>query len=228
MTRILVTFALAVYNNVANLWPPFNRAAYVPANVAAAAALGVVSTTALGLSAADLGLTDLSAFDLAVGAAIGAVVGGAVLALGHTERGAKFIADRRVAGLGGKMLAYQMFVRVPFGTALLEEFAFRGVLFASWRDEGVVAAAVISSAVFGLWHVMPSSIMVRTNKPGASRRTIARTIVLTVLGTSAVGMGLVWLRLETGSIVAPFAVHATVNSLATLAGVLAARRVAAA
>ncbi|MBW3595584.1 MAG: CPBP family intramembrane metalloprotease, partial [Actinobacteria bacterium] len=174
MTRILVTFALSVYNNVANLWPPFNRWAYVPANVVATSLLGAVAIGILDLSASDLGISELSLADAAVGLAIGVAVGSGVFVVAATPRGAHLVADRRVAGLSGAMLAYQMLVRVPFGTALLEEFAFRGVLFASWRDRGVLVATIISSVVFGFWHITPAAIMVRTNAPDASRRTMIR------------------------------------------------------
>lgn len=221
MARILVTLALALYNNVANLWPPFNRAAYVPANLLATAGLALVASGGLGLSRADVGLDGLSAADAALGAAIGAALVVPLLALARTERGARLIADRRVAGLRGRELAYQTIVRVPLGTAVLEELAFRGVLFAAWRGEGDLVAYVVSSAVFGLWHVAPAATMVRLNAPRAGLvRPIAGTVVLTALA----GAALSWLRLETGSLAAPFALHATVNSLATLAGARAGRR----
>ena len=224
MIRILVTLALSAYNNVANLWPPFNRAAYVPANVGATAVLAVVAVLGLDLTAEELGVGGLSAVDFAVGLSLGAVVGGVVLLAGRIGWGARLIADRRVVGLRGRALVYQTLVRVPLGTALLEEFAFRGVLFAAWRDEGTLTAALVSSFVFGLWHIMPSTVMVRTNDPEASRAKIAGTIAATVVGTTVVGLGFMWLRVETGSLAAPFALHATVNSLATWAGVLAGRR----
>lgn len=221
MARILVTLALSVYNNVANLWPPFNRAAYVPANLLAAAALVVTATRILGLTEDELGLSGVSAADAALGALAGGLVAAPLFVLIASRRGAGLVADRRVSGLRGRALAYQTLIRVPLGTALLEEIAFRGVLFAAWRPEGEAVAYVVSSAVFGLWHVSPAATMVRVNRPRAG-------LVLPIAGTVAVtalaGAGLTWLRVETGSLVAPFALHATLNSLATLAGSLAGRR----
>ncbi|MDQ4124351.1 MAG: hypothetical protein M3134_01960, partial [Actinomycetota bacterium] len=81
MARILVTLWLAVYNNVANLWPPFNRAAYVPANILTTAGLVAVAVSALDLSAADLGLMHLSPADAALGAAIGVAMAAPLLVL---------------------------------------------------------------------------------------------------------------------------------------------------
>lgn len=225
MARILVTLALAAYNNVANKWAPFNGAAYVPANLLAAAALLAVAVGPLELRLRTLGLEGVTIGDALVGVGIGASIGGAVLVVGRVRP--RLVADRRVSGLRGRALAYQTLIRVPLGTALLEELAFRGVLFAAWRSEGELVAYVVSSAVFGLWHVAPAATMVRVNAPGATRTTVARVVAGTVVLTTFLGGALVWLRLETGSLAAPFAAHAAVNSLATLAGALAGRRVAA-
>lgn len=221
MARILVTLALALYNNVANLWPPFNRAAYVPANLLASGAVLFAAAVALDLTSRDLGLADLSVPDLALGGAIGAAMAAPLLLLARTRKGAHALADRRVSDLRGRALAYQTLVRVPLGTALLEELAFRGVLFAAWRGEGELTAYLVSSLVFGLWHVAPAATMVRVNSPGARLAPpVLGTVALTALGSAA----LVWLRVETGSLAAAFALHATLNSLATLAGATAGRR----
>lgn len=221
MARILVTLWLALYNNVANLWPPFNRAAYVPANLLTTAALLAVAVSGLDLSRRELGLAGLSLADAVLGAAIGAAIAAPLLVATATRRWARLVADRRVGGLRGWGLAYQTVVRVPLGTALLEEVAFRGVLFAAWRSEGELAAYVVASAVFGVWHVAPAATMVRVNTPRAGLAwPVAGTVVLTALA----GAALTWLRVETGSLAAPFALHATLNSLATLAGATAGRR----
>lgn len=65
------------------------------------------------------------------------------------------------AGQGGVMLMlYHVLIRIPLGTVLLEEIAFRGVLPAlfgaapalRWKWGPVLAASVL----FGLWHILPS------------------------------------------------------------------------
>jgi membrane protease YdiL (CAAX protease family) len=224
MARVLVTLALAAYNNVANLWPPFNHLAYVPVNVAAATLLLGVAVGVLGLSASQLGLGGVTLADAAIGAALGAGLGLPLLLAARTRRGARLLADRRVRHLRGRALAYQTLVRVPLGTALLEELAFRGVLFAAWRDEGVPVAAAVSCAVFGLWHVAPAATMLRVNVSGAATSSLVRAVAVTVVVTAGAGAALLWLRIETGSLAAPFAVHATLNSLATLAGATAGAR----
>ncbi|HEX2057003.1 MAG TPA: CPBP family intramembrane glutamic endopeptidase [Actinomycetota bacterium] len=225
MARILVTLALALYNNVANLWPPFNAWAYVPANLLAAGVLVAVAAGPLNLSRAELGLADLRGPDALAGVAVGVVLAGSLVVLARTRRGARLLADRRVSGLRGRALAYQTFVRVPFGTALLEEVAFRGVAFAAWRTEGEVTAYLVSCGAFALWHVAPAAAMVRVNAPSATRGVVARAVAGTLVVTALAGAALVWWRDATGSLAAPFAAHATVNSLATVAGALAGRRV---
>ena len=48
-------------------------------------------------------------------------------------------------------------IEVPFATVLLEETAFRGVLWGLLaRDHGPLTATIVSSLLFGLWHVAPS------------------------------------------------------------------------
>lgn len=224
MARTLVTVALALYNNLANLWPPFNGIAYVPANLAAAGALLAVAVTTLGLSADDVGLTAPSAAALAGALAVGLVTTLPLLVAARTSRGARLLADARVRHLRGRALAYQALIRVPLGTALLEELAFRGVLYAAWRDAGEGVAAVVSCAVFGLWHVVPAATMVRVNVPSARSSFAGRSVAATVVVTAAAGAALLWLRVATGSVVVPFVAHASVNSLATVAGAMAGRR----
>lgn len=227
MARVLVTLALAAYNNAANRWPPFNRAAYVPANLFAAIVLTLIATSVLGLSLEDLGIATSTPGDAVLGLVLGGALAAPLFALSATTRGARVVADRRVAHLRGAALAYQTLVRVPLGTALWEELAFRGVLVAAWRDEGDVTGALVSSAVFGLWHVAPAATMVRVNAPGARRATVVRGVAATVAATACAGLALVWLRVRTDSLAAPVALHAALNSLATLASVIASRRIEA-
>src|SRR5688500_14258952 len=108
MARILVTLALALYNNVANLWPPFNPAAYVPANLLAAGALLVTAIEVLDLSVSALGLSSLSFVDVVLGAAVGTAIAAPLFALGRSRRWAHRVADRRVTGLRGGALVYQV------------------------------------------------------------------------------------------------------------------------
>lgn len=65
--------------------------------------------------------------------------------------------DESIGGLSGGRLAFQALVEVPFGTVMLEEIAFRAVLFSMLaRRFGVGWAIAISALLFGIWHVLPS------------------------------------------------------------------------
>jgi uncharacterized membrane protein len=60
-------------------------------------------------------------------------------------------------GQVGRAALLAALVVVPLGTVLPKELAFRGLLLALLgRGHGVRAAALMSSGLFGLWHVLPS------------------------------------------------------------------------
>jgi len=219
----LLAAGLVAYNNLLNRSAWFNGAPFVPLNLAAAAVLVAIALGPLELTARAIGL-DLSVGGLALGAAIGGGIAAPLLVLASNPKTARLIADKRSAGLAGRRLAYQAMVRVPLGTALLEEIAFRGVLFAAASSAGTLAAAVISSVAFGLWHVMPSLNMLAANRPGAPNHTRLIFAAGTVALTTAAGVGLIFLREVSGDIAAPLAAHATLNSFATLAAARAGRR----
>jgi membrane protease YdiL (CAAX protease family) len=121
------------------------------------------------------------------------------------------------------VLVYRFLVRVPVGTAFLEETAFRGVLYGAWLAHGSVVAAVASAIPFGLWHVSPTVNLVEANRPGARAAATVKAVVGAVILTGLVGAGFGALRAITGTLGVPLGVHATLNSLATLAAVVAVR-----
>ena len=219
----LLVFGLPAYNFAANRWPPFNKALFVPMN------LGLLAVVlALGLGPLDLGSRDITGrvedHSLPLGILLGIVVALPLFAALAWPRAARLVADERVAHLSGNELAYQVLIRIPLGTALVEEVAFRGVLLAALRPSGTIEAAVASSVVFGLWHVGPTINLVQANRPGSSTTTLIIGIACAVALTTAAGLIFVWLRLEVG-LLGPVAMHAVINSLATLAAVSAHDRI---
>lgn len=220
---LLVALALIAYNNVLNLWPPFNGPLYVPFNLTLAAILGLLAFGPLDLDAAALGLSGPWPTALLGGLGAAAVVTAPVFLAARSDRWRSKIADRRVVHLRGDALVYQTLVRIPLGTALLEELAFRGVLFGAWMERGVLTAALLSSIAFGLWHISPTLNQVRANDPAARPRKKLVVVAGTVAFTTAAGLLLCGLRESSGTIALPFALHAGVNSLATLAAVQAGR-----
>jgi uncharacterized protein len=114
------------------------------------------------------------------------------------------------------------FVLIPVGTVLLEEVAFRGVLWGLLRRlGGTVLATAASSALFGLWHILPSLGLATDNEAigsavGQGKSAQAITVLGTVLFTAASGVVLCELRRRSGSLLAPAGLHWAVNGLSVL------------
>ena len=122
---------------------------------------------------------------------------------------------------GGALLTALAFI--PIGTVLVEEIAFRGVLWGLLRRVwGTVTATVVSSALFGLWHVLPSLGLATDNEAitgtvGAGRSAQATTVLATVLFTFAAGVVFCELRRRSGSVLASAGLHWAANALSVLA-----------
>lgn len=215
---------MVAYNDLVNLWPRFGQVLYLPLNLGLGAVLLVVAKGRWGLDAADLGLRGPLLGDLLLGVLMGAALVAPLLAAALHPRLAVRIADRRIRGMGPAQLAYNVLLRIPLGTALVEELAFRGVLFGAWRYLGDWQAALASSVCFGLWHITPGFNMARVNRPGAPLAHSGRVVAITVVVTTAAGMAFVWLRLRSGGLALPVGLHASLNGLATLAAALAVKR----
>jgi membrane protease YdiL (CAAX protease family) len=115
------------------------------------------------------------------------------------------------------------FVLIPLGTVLFEEVAFRGVLWGLLRRRhGTWVATSVSSALFGLWHVLPSlglaaSDQALGNTVGRGTSGQALTVVGTVLFTGLAGVVFCELRRRSGSLLAPAGLHWATNGLGVLA-----------
>jgi len=128
------------------------------------------------------------------------------------------LADKRSAGLDGRGVAYQAAIRIPIGTVLWEEVAFRGVLQASLRRVMPTPAAIaITSGVFGLWHVRPTWQALRTNGLADDRWHAVAGVSAGVAVMAAGGALLSWLRERSGGLAAPIALHLVTNSGAAVA-----------
>lgn len=222
---LALSVAAAVYNNVVNRWEPFHRAAYVPVNLAFAAAMTAAAIIALDLTSGEVGCGGEGAWVLAVGFVV-LVFGAGMQMLARSRYGHR-IADRRVAGLRGGELVWHVLGRIPLGTALTEELVFRGVLFAVWRDAGPadVGAAVAASVAFGLWHIQPTIIGVRMNDPDAGRAKVLGAVAGAVIATTLAGLFLTWLRVEGGGLAAPILLHAGINATSAWAAAVGGRAV---
>ena len=212
---------LVLYNNVVQ-WVPGHRSLYVPVNLAVAGAL-VATARRRGLTWDEMGLSTKTARRGAVyGATVAAVVAvGYAAVLFSPWQGT--LEDDRYGALGVSRLLYVTLVRVPLGTVVLEEVAFRAVLLAATaRAWSLRAAVAVSSSLFGLWHVRPTLSALDINEV-ESFASQAAGVGGAVAFTTLAGALFCWLRLRSGSLVAPVVLHTATNSFGVLAAFLAHR-----
>lgn len=223
--RFVVALAalLVVYNNATNLGHLPDRA-YVPANLVAAA-LVLASARAVGYRWTTVGLARDTLAPGARWGAVGVVVVAAALLLASAVPWAQpLLADQRVAGITRADLAWRTLVRIPLGTVVFEELAFRGVLLGAWAHERSGAEALVgSSALFGLWHVGPTIRLLEENEVAVGSPAAAAGVAAAVVATGVAGAVFGWLRLRTGGVLAPALTHLAANSLGTVAAFLAQR-----
>ncbi len=149
---------------------------------------------------------------------------GFIFALGlilPATKGAFIDARVNQTSLGGML--YQVLLRIPLGTVLLEEIAFRGVLptlFGGnpaqvWRWKPILGA----SALFGAWHILPSSALTDGNSAvhemfGGSAILVT---LLAVASTMLVGVLLSLVCYVGRGLKASMLVHWATNSLGFVA-----------
>ncbi|MBV9446773.1 MAG: CPBP family intramembrane metalloprotease [Streptosporangiaceae bacterium] len=218
-TAVFVVVAILAIVNVVDIRVPHASLAVGPV---CAAVLMAIARSA-GLSWRDLGVgpgTWRRGIQWA-SALIGAVA--LVLAAGAAFPPTRdlFRDSRYHLGLGSALLT--AFVLIPVGTVLLEEVAFRGVLWGLLRRvRGTLMATVVSSVLFGLWHVLPSLGLATDNEAiggavGKGTSAEAVTVLGTVLFTAASGVVFCELRRRSGSVLASAGLHWATNGLSVLA-----------
>ncbi|MBO4270483.1 type II CAAX prenyl endopeptidase Rce1 family protein, partial [Microbispora triticiradicis] len=142
-------------NRVARRWAPVTSAA-------ATGALLLIARRA-GLTRHELGFRDARA-GAATGGALAAAVAAGYAAGVALPRTRPLFHDQRALALSRRRVLEEALVQVPFGTVLLEEVGFRGVLPALLgRVLPARTAVAASAALFGAWHVLPALDMARAN-----------------------------------------------------------------
>jgi len=223
-----IVLVMAAANVATNVMPSRWTVPLCVAGAAVLLALGVAD----GLSAAELGFGAGTLLP-GLGWAVLLVVAVAVTyaAAGAMPRTRVAFADRRITEAGGRQVAWKALVSIPFGTVLLEEVAFRSVLFGAVLVRyGAGWAVAVTSVLFGLWHVVPARAMHQSHEAvgaalGAGRRAGVLAVLATVAFTAAAGLLFAVLRLWTGSVLPPMGLHWAVNGLGVaVAWWLASRR----
>lgn len=214
-----VSVVLLVWSGVSDLL--LDDDGYVVRNLAATAVLLLVTRrTRLGFD--ELGTTRRA---LPSGvrwglAAAAVVVAALVLAVSLRDRFgplAALLHDER-ADLAATRLAYATLVRIPLGTVLFEEVAFRGVLDAAGRRVLTPGRAVaVSATVFGTYHVPPTLMALRINDVAATSAAGLGVLVGAVVVSTVGGAIFSWLRYRSGSLLAPALAHVATNAGGLLA-----------
>lgn len=202
---------LAAYNNLAGLHPWHGRR-YTLLN-ACATGTALATAAASGLTATDLGLGRAELRPgLRLGSRLAAATVAGWLVIAAVPATRPVLGDKRIAGLTGRAVAYQVLVRIPLGTVLWEETAFRGVLQAALRRVLPGGAAVaVCSGVFGIWHIVPTAGALRANGLAAGRGSTLAAVFAGATATAAGGAALSWLRARSGSLAAPVLLHLATN-----------------
>lgn len=217
----VVIVVLALTNLIAHFTTPWASIATVPA-----AAVGLlVLVRARGLGWAELGLSR-EHWKAGAGYALAAVgVVGAVIAIGALLPWTRpMFMNNNYATISGALIASM--VIIPLQTVIPEELAFRGVLQGAlnraWGFRGVAAAG---SLLFGLWHIATSMGLTSGNVGftqvfgGGIWGTVAG-VLMAVVATAIAGFVFTWLRRRSGSLLAPIALHWSLNGLGALAAAL--------
>ncbi|SEG99582.1 CAAX protease self-immunity [Nonomuraea solani] len=201
-----------------------------PLTSAAATAALVAMARRSGLSWEEIGF-EHGRRGAVAGGALAAAVAGVYTAGIALPRTRALFQDERALSLSRARVLEEALVQVPFGTVLLEEVGFRGALYGMLRQRhGTVAATSVSSALFGLWHILPAIDMARAN-PALGALTAgespghldtARVVVGSVVSTAAAGVLFCELRRRRG-LLTPAMLHLATNSFGYLFARIAAK-----
>lgn len=216
---------LAAYNNVLGTRSWHHRY-YLPLNAGATSA-ALAAAAAAGLTAADLGVGPGRWSPGRLGGGLAGVTAAGWLLVAAVPVSRPVLGDKRIADLDGRALVYQVLLRIPVGTVLWEEVAFRGILQASLlRVMPPRAAIAVASGVFGVWHIRPSVQALRANGLLGSRRQAVAGVAGAVAATAAGGAFLAVLRARSGRLAAPAALHLAANCAGPIAAWAVARPLA--
>lgn len=211
---------LGAHNLIQNF--VLREAGYVTGNLAVSAVIARIGRSS-GASWDEMGLgrPELEASARVGGIAAAVAAAGAIAAMAHPRTRA-FLRDDQAQITSSGEMARRALIRFPLGTAMFEEISFRGVL-PALMPGGTWRADALAAGVFALWHLIPTA-RVQSGNPTSRGRPVRHRIAGVLAGSTAAGVagfGLSRLRRRTGSLVAPWMAHASVNSIAFLAGVTA-------
>jgi membrane protease YdiL (CAAX protease family) len=221
---ILTVSLLAAYNVARTLWIP--ESWQLLTNVGVALLIGAIAwwssvdTTELGLHRDHHPL----------GAIWG---GGALLLVMAVVVGFALVSEVRGSSQGALddprlqvpflEMVYEVAFNTPLGTVVLEEFAFRGLLLALFlRHTSMWRSVLWSSLLFGAWHILPTLTTAASNgameKLASTPAGLVLVVIGNVLSTAIAGAVFAYLRLRSGSLLAPALAHLATNDISFVVG----------
>jgi membrane protease YdiL (CAAX protease family) len=217
----LVVVVLTLTNLVAHFTTPWASIVTVP--VAAIGLVAWLRVDGLGWAELGLGREHWKSGAAYAGGAIASVM--AVIAVGALLPLTRpMFMNQHYATISGALMASMIII--PLQTVIPEELAFRGVLHGALnRAWGFRGVALAGSLLFGLWHIATSLGLTSSNVGftrifgGGVVGTLAG-VVLAVVATAGAGFVFSWLRRRSGSLLAPIALHWSLNGLGALAAAL--------
>jgi membrane protease YdiL (CAAX protease family) len=217
----VVIVVLVLTNLVAHFTTPWASVATVPA-----AAVGLVALLRFnGLGWAELGLgrdhwkSGVAYALAAMGMVVTVIAVGVLLPLTRP-----MFMNNHYATISGALVASMIII--PLQTVIPEELAFRGVLHGALnRAWGFRGVALAGSLMFGLWHIATSLGLTSSNVGftrlfGGGVVGMLAGVTLAVIATAVAGFVFSWLRRRSGSLIAPIALHWSLNGLGALAAAL--------
>lgn len=217
----VVVVVLALTNLVAHFTTPWAGVATVPA--AAAGLVILVRCNGLGWDELGLGRRHWKSGAGYALAAVLAVV--SVIAVGTLLPWTRpMFMNNHYATVSGALVASMIII--PLQTVIPEELAFRGVLHGALnRACGFRGVAVAGSLLFGLWHIATSLGLTGSNVGfsrlfGGGLPGMLAGVILAVFATGIAGLVFSWLRRRSGSLIAPIALHWSLNGVGALAAAL--------
>lgn len=125
---------------------------------------------------------------------------------------------------GSNLVLFTVFITLPFFTVLIEELAFRGVLFGMLQN--IVSqnyAVILSSISFGVWHVFSANALNSVAIPTSIPKILV--ILAVIVATSLAGVFFTWLRIKSGSLITPILIHWAINSISIVLAYFAWQKV---
>jgi membrane protease YdiL (CAAX protease family) len=193
----------------------------------AVALLGIARTA--GVSWAELGLDRKQlGSGVRTGVVAGACAAAAIVAAAALPATRGLFLDDRAAPAASRGDLAAGLARITLAAVPPEELTYRSALYGLLLGNGTRAGAVTwPSVLFGVSHVLPTlSTMSKTaigqhlvHRPLRQAAFVAGNVAV----TSAAGAVFAWLRLRSGSVLAPVLAHAALNDSALVAGRVAHR-----